>query len=134
MKFHDKLDECCNAKLTCIILSSDTEQITHGSFGFHEKSDILAVCPPWINKSSGGPSSASSADCSSPILDKSQTCSLRSVPEEARIVSLWGDHWTYVLRKLLSLQRLKVSIHLLDKIRTLQCMKDVCYACTSQGM
>jgi hypothetical protein len=31
---------------TCIILSSDTEQITHGSFGFHEKSDIFAVCPP----------------------------------------------------------------------------------------
>ena len=31
---------------TCIILSSDTEHITHGSFGFHEKSEILAVCPP----------------------------------------------------------------------------------------
>ena len=86
--YHDKLSECCKAELTCIILSSDTEQITQGSFGFHEKSDILAVCPPWINKSSGGPSSASSADCSSPILDKSQTCSRRSVPEEAKIVSL----------------------------------------------
>lgn len=36
-------------KLTCIMLSSDTEQMTQGSFGFHEKSDILAVCPPWIN-------------------------------------------------------------------------------------
>jgi hypothetical protein len=34
---------------TCIILSSDTEQITQGSFGFHEKSEIFAVCPPWIN-------------------------------------------------------------------------------------
>lgn len=28
---------------TCIILSSDTEHITHGSVGFHEKSEILAV-------------------------------------------------------------------------------------------
>lgn len=81
------------------MLSSDTEQITQGSLGFHEKSEIFAVWPPWINchgcrytselevhkkmknptgelnnpccgltSSSGGPSSASSADCSSPIL------------------------------------------------------------------
>lgn len=34
---------------TCIMLSSDTEQITQGSFGFQEKSEILAVCPPWMN-------------------------------------------------------------------------------------
>lgn len=34
---------------TCMMLSSDTEQITQGSFGFQEKSDILAVCPPWMN-------------------------------------------------------------------------------------
>lgn len=34
---------------TCMMLSSDTEQITHGSFGFQEKSEILAVWPPWIN-------------------------------------------------------------------------------------
>lgn len=99
---------------TCMMLSSDTEHITHGSLGFQEKSEILAVCPPWMNyeddkidnrrirnvhtinqycsfwncsliklsvfsaerpnqtseptSSSGGPSSASSADCSSPIL------------------------------------------------------------------
>lgn len=83
-----------------------------------------------LANSSGGPSSASSGDCSSPILLfkkrrkwkseglvvqllqsdgipsitlsgereqfgiylKSQTFSLRSVPLEARIVSLWGDH------------------------------------------
>ena len=77
---------------TCIILSSETEQITQGSLGFQEKSEIFAVCPPWINKSSGGPSSASSADCSSPIFDKSHTCRRRSVPEEAKIVSLCGDH------------------------------------------
>lgn len=34
---------------TCIMLSSDTEQITHGSLGFQEKSEILAVWPPWMN-------------------------------------------------------------------------------------
>lgn len=34
---------------TCMMLSSDTEQMTHGSLGFHEKSEILAVCPPWMN-------------------------------------------------------------------------------------
>lgn len=62
---------------TCMILSSETEQITQASLGFHEKSEILAVCPPWMNSSSGGPSSASSEVCSSPILDKSHTCSLR---------------------------------------------------------
>lgn len=43
------LKDFCGLKLTCIMLSSDTEQMTQGSFGFHEKSDILAVCPPWIN-------------------------------------------------------------------------------------
>jgi hypothetical protein len=32
--------------ITCIMLSSETEQMTQGSLGFHEKSDILAVCPP----------------------------------------------------------------------------------------
>lgn len=34
---------------TCMMLSSDTEQITHGSLGFQEKSEIFAVCPPWMN-------------------------------------------------------------------------------------
>ena len=34
------------------MLSSDTEQMTHGSLGFHEKSEILDVCPPWIKSSS----------------------------------------------------------------------------------
>lgn len=34
---------------TCMMLSSDTEQITQGSLGFQEKSEIFAVCPPWIN-------------------------------------------------------------------------------------
>ena len=47
-------------------------------------------------RSSGGPSSASSGDCSSPILLRSQMWSRRSVPLDARMVSLWGDHWTYV--------------------------------------
>ena len=80
--------------LTCMMLSSETEQMTHGSLGFHEKSEILAVWPPWMNRSSGGPSSASSADCSSPILERSHTWRRRSVPEEAKMVSLWGDHCT----------------------------------------
>lgn len=31
------------------MLSSDTEQITPSSLGFQEKSEILAVCPPWMN-------------------------------------------------------------------------------------
>lgn len=104
---------------TCMILSSETEQITHGSVGFHEKSEIFAVCPPWINykkakpikiyfryqsisftNNSGGPSSASSLVCSSPILLKSQTCNLRSVPLDASIVSLWCDHWTWNISSL----------------------------------
>ena len=54
--------------LTCMMLSSETEQMTQASVGFQEKSEILAVWPPWMNSSSGGPSSASSAFCSSPIL------------------------------------------------------------------
>ena len=41
-----------------------------------------------LTTSSGGPSSASSGDCSSPILLKSQTWSLLSVPLDARMVSL----------------------------------------------
>lgn len=32
-----------------MMLSSDTEQMTQGSLGFQEKSEILAVWPPWIN-------------------------------------------------------------------------------------
>ena len=32
-----------------MMLSSDTEQMTHGSLGFQEKSEIFAVCPPWMN-------------------------------------------------------------------------------------
>ncbi len=32
--------------------------------------EILAVCPPWMKRSSGGPSSASSAVCSSPAKTK----------------------------------------------------------------
>lgn len=37
---------------TCMMLSSDTEHTTHGSLGFHEKSLIFAVWPPWMNSSS----------------------------------------------------------------------------------
>jgi len=45
-------------------------------------------------KSSGGPSSASSPDCSSPILLRSHTCRRLSVPLDAKMVSLCGDHCT----------------------------------------
>ena len=31
------------------MLSSDTLQRTQGSFAFQEKSEILAVWPPWMN-------------------------------------------------------------------------------------
>jgi hypothetical protein len=63
---------------TCNVLSSDTKQITQGSWGLQEKSDISAVWSPWVDNS-GGPSFASSGDCSSLILLKSQTFSLWSV-------------------------------------------------------
>ena len=48
---------------TCKILSSATEASTQSSLGFQEKSDTLLVWPPWMNMSSGGPSSASSGAC-----------------------------------------------------------------------
>lgn len=34
-----------------MMLSSDTEQMTQGSLGFQEKSEIFAVCPPCMNYS-----------------------------------------------------------------------------------
>ena len=49
---------------TCRMLSSATEAMTQSSDGFHAKSEILLVWPPWMNSSSGGPSSASSLVCS----------------------------------------------------------------------
>ena len=121
------------------MLSSETEQMTQGSFGFQEKSEIFAVWPPWINyvhkhnvkpllrkqkskkfgrtSSSGGPSSASSVDCSSPILDKSQTCRRRSVPEEAKIVSLCGDHWTWKISSLCDSNECNLSFRFLKSQR-----------------
>ena len=50
------------------ILSSATLASTQSSQGFQEKSEILLVWPPWMNMSSGGPSSASSGVCSWSIL------------------------------------------------------------------
>ncbi len=47
----------------CRMLSSATEATTQSSDGFHAKSDTLLVWPPWMNSSSGGPSSASSGAC-----------------------------------------------------------------------
>lgn len=34
---------------TCMMLSSETLHNTQASFGFQEKSEILAVWPPWMN-------------------------------------------------------------------------------------
>mmetsp|Transcript_19170 Transcript_19170/g.73664 ORF Transcript_19170/g.73664 Transcript_19170/m.73664 type:complete len:231 (+) Transcript_19170:143-835(+) len=80
---------------TCRMLSSAVVAMTHGSFGFHAKSDTLLVCPPWINSSSGGPSSASSAVCSSPMRLMSQTMTRRSEPLLARMGSLKGFQSTW---------------------------------------
>jgi len=44
------------------MLSSATEAITQSSLGFQLKSLILEVWPPWMKRSSGGPSAASSSD------------------------------------------------------------------------
>ena len=49
--------------LTWRMLSSATEATTQSSEGFQAKSETLEVWPPWMNSSSGGPSSASSGDC-----------------------------------------------------------------------
>ena len=51
-------------ELTCRMLSSATEAMTQSSEGFQAKSETLDVWPPWMNSSSGGPSSASSGVCS----------------------------------------------------------------------
>mmetsp|Transcript_3262 Transcript_3262/g.11282 ORF Transcript_3262/g.11282 Transcript_3262/m.11282 type:complete len:200 (-) Transcript_3262:711-1310(-) len=77
------------------MLSSATVATTQFSLGFHEKSEILLVCPPCTKSSSGGPSSASSGDCSSPMRDRSHTCARRSEELEPRMVSLKGAHCTW---------------------------------------
>lgn len=46
---HDCMKWVLTICQTCMMLSSDTEQMTHGSLGFQEKSEIFAVCPPWMN-------------------------------------------------------------------------------------
>ena len=84
---------------TRMTLSSDTEQSTRGSLDLQVKSGISAVWPPWRNNFSV-PSSASSRDCSSPIVLKSHTFRLRSVPLKAEIVSLRGNHWTWNISSL----------------------------------
>ncbi|XP_003372753.1 conserved hypothetical protein [Trichinella spiralis] len=48
-----------------------------------------------MNNNSGGPSIASSAVCSSPILLISQTCKRRSEPLDAKMVSFCDDHCTW---------------------------------------
>lgn len=51
--------------LTWRMLSSATEAMTQSSVGFQAKSETFDVWPPWMNSSSGGPSSASSGVCRS---------------------------------------------------------------------
>lgn len=60
----------------------------------HARSDSLAVWPPWMNISSGGPSAASSCSCSSPMHAKFHTLTRRSAPADARTASWKGDHAT----------------------------------------
>lgn len=76
----------------CSTLSSATDAIVNSDVGCHAKSDILLVCPPCTKSSSGGPSSASSGDCSSPILCSAHMFNRRSAPQDARIVGLSGAH------------------------------------------
>mmetsp|Transcript_7463 Transcript_7463/g.14765 ORF Transcript_7463/g.14765 Transcript_7463/m.14765 type:complete len:224 (+) Transcript_7463:135-806(+) len=71
---------------TCRTLSSDTDAMTQSSLGLKARSLSLLVWPPWMKRSSGGPSSASSGVCSWPIRDRSQTLTRRSADEEPRIV------------------------------------------------
>mmetsp|Transcript_28063 Transcript_28063/g.72772 ORF Transcript_28063/g.72772 Transcript_28063/m.72772 type:complete len:219 (+) Transcript_28063:223-879(+) len=79
------------------MLSSATDAIVHShtGFGFHAKSEILEVWPPWMNISSGGPSLASSSVCGSPILLTSQIMRRRSAPQELKIVSQCGLQHTW---------------------------------------
>ena len=63
----DNSDTCVACPFTCSMLSSATEATTQSSLAFQEKSLILLVWPPWMNSSSGGPSSASSEDCGSHV-------------------------------------------------------------------
>ena len=136
---------------TCSMLSSETLQITHGWLGFQEKSDILAVWPPWMNwKRDGGRERGRKRGRGRewerervwyvfqfylPIVQvdhplhpqvivllqfyynnkiyvhvhvhvvivnylRSQTFNFLSVPLDAKIVSLWGDHWTWNISSL----------------------------------
>jgi len=74
------------------LFSSSTEAMTKFSFRHQLKSGTLALCPPCTNRSSGGPSSPSSAVYSSPILLKSQIMHLLSFEQLPKIHSLKGDH------------------------------------------
>ena len=81
---------------TCTTLSSATDASTQSSVSDHEKSETLDVWPPWMKSSSGGPSSASSSSCSSPMRATSQTMTLRSAPQLANTDGEKGAHATPV--------------------------------------
>lgn len=69
---HGNKSRRATAAHTCRMLSSATEAMTQSSDGFHAKSEILLVWPPWMNSSSGGPSSASSFVCKIQLTHRSQ--------------------------------------------------------------
>ena len=51
--------------------------------------------------------------CSSPIFERSHTWSRRSVPEEARMVSLWGDHCTWKISSVCDSKECSLSLRFL---------------------
>lgn len=60
----------------------------------HLKSPTRLVWPPWMKSSSGGPSSASSGLCSSPMRLKLHTLTRLSAEHDPRMVSSNDAHWT----------------------------------------
>lgn len=85
-----------NQKKNEPMLSSEVLLNPHSTFLFQLRSLGLLVCPPWTNSNSGGPSSASSGVCSSPIFEMSQMLTRLSDEEDANTVSLWGDHASWM--------------------------------------
>mmetsp|Transcript_42171 Transcript_42171/g.82730 ORF Transcript_42171/g.82730 Transcript_42171/m.82730 type:complete len:321 (-) Transcript_42171:737-1699(-) len=74
-------------------LSSLTLATVQSSRRFQLKSDTLEVWPPCMKRSSGGPSSASSGDCSSPMRERSQTLTRRSAEQDPRTEELSHSTW-----------------------------------------
>lgn len=84
-----------NISIRIILFPNEFQQSAHCWQLIIRKKNAL-----FDTSNSGGPSSASSLDCSSPILLRSHTCKRLSVPLLANIVSLCGDHWTWKISSL----------------------------------